>query len=169
MTGLLQPGSPEARAVFEIMSGSPCVAIEPQPDPLRAAVGTVCYLIGRRPWLDVVFAATDRWSSGRLADDLDRHLLGSGITVHRGARSHPDDIQVRYRFNHDYMAGALLVLVGGYAPEPYDPELPPAFQALLVHRPTRPAPSRSWLDSLAGPRDDWGEIPIEVALAGGPA
>lgn len=55
----LVPGSPAARAAFEVLSGEPSVLVEEQPgaDPLRAACHTIVTLLTHRPQLEVVLLA----------------------------------------------------------------------------------------------------------------
>lgn len=164
MTAPLRAGSPEARAVLGIMRGDFAVTVEAD-YPLEAAVLAVRHLIEERPTLDVVFAADSRGEHLRLANELDRHLYGTDITVFRGARSAPNNIQVRYRFNSSYMTATLLVLVEGHISEAAVAGVTGTFQALIVRH-----QGSTWLDDpplyLAGPRDSWGDIPVATILAG---
>lgn len=185
MTGpLLHPGSPEARAVAGIISNRRLVELDPSSDPLETALCVAQYLLTRDPILDVAFVADDRQRRDHLATRLRTRCLRlpgrPALRAMQGARmvvladSPAKPIRV---ISPDHTFGVfraqLLVVNGAFfsrgqhlALHHFD-----SFRQILIAG-NVDCETRRGLERMTSTdyRDIplWGEVPLEVLLAGVP-
>lgn len=184
MTGpLLTPGSPDACAVAAIMSNRRLVELDPCADPLQTALLAARFLLTMNPLADVAFAADTVSLRGRLAGQLRtraRRLTGRpGLVVMQGPRVMPleDSPAKPVRvISPDQTFGAfkadlLIVHAGSFTRDDLHLHHFDAFTQILLTGPVSDATWRSCaavtrIEPLRPPR--WGQIPLEVLLAGAP-
>lgn len=176
----LQVGSVEARALHGLYAGKRLVTVESCPDFLWAACRVINRLMDEDRLLRVVFLADTTRDRDRLCLRLryraDRFLAPHRMEVTRrhqlmGRRTTRKPIRVTSTSDRDGIFCELLVVDPQYVTVPDTIEqVSDVAQLLLLGTPT-PTVQRACealITATGDNRPEWGEMPIDVALAGAP-